>query len=694
MKTIKNQEFEDSPDVTLTNKKMKAIQLNKNNPVGWSPFRMLVQSAAICSLVLMTHLAPAQTTTPRFEPPAWWFGGAGGVNFNFYQGTTQQLNNDLTSPAAFRHGNGMGLFLAPVIEYRNPDSRFGVSLMAGLDSRKGEFDQITTPCNCPADLSTDLSYITVEPSLIFSPFKGNFFLYGGPRVAFGLKQGFDYQLGTNPEVPDQEPTPTVKGDFSSMEDILVSMQVGMGYNIPLTDESKQTQTVLSPFVAFHPYFGQSPRSIETWSLTTVRAGLALKFGRGKLIKETAQSAAVVVDPMVRFSVNSPENIVVDRRVRETFPLRNYVFFDLGATSIPERYVLLTKNQVKDFKEDQLEVFSPKAMDGRSRREMVVYYNLLNILGDRLGKNPKASITLVGSSKKGPEDAKVLAEAVKTYWVDVFGIASSRIITEGQGKPAIPSEQVGGTQELVQLREEDRRVTIKSTSPELLMEFESGPEGTLKPVVIVGVQEAPIDSYMTFYAKGSNKALESWTLEVRDSKGKLQEFGPYMAEQVTIPGKTIMGSIPEGDYEMTMVGKTKSGRTVRQDTTVSMSLWKPKEDEMGMRYSIIYEFNESKAIPIYEKYLTEVVTPKIPKGATVAIHGYTDAIGDRETNEVLSLARANDVKVILQSALGNRKDVKFQTFGFGEDQNLSPLDNKYPEQRFYNRTVLIDIIPAI
>jgi hypothetical protein len=40
----------------------------------------------------------------------------------------------------------------------------------------------------------------------------------------------------------------------------------------------------------------------------------------------------------------------------------------------------------------------------------------------------------------------------------------------------------------------------------------------------------------------------------------------------------------------------------------------------------------------------------------------------------------------------RSDVKFEVYGFGEDQNLSPFANKYPEERFYNRTVIIDIIP--
>jgi outer membrane protein OmpA-like peptidoglycan-associated protein len=57
-------------------------------------------------------------------------------------------------------------------------------------------------------------------------------------------------------------------------------------------------------------------------------------------------------------------------------------------------------------------------------------------------------------------------------------------------------------------------------------------------------------------------------------------------------------------------------------------------EEGLRYSIIYEFNQSKAIAIYEKYLTDVITPKIPVGATVIIHGHTDAIGEETYNQYL------------------------------------------------------------
>jgi hypothetical protein len=38
-------------------------------------------------------------------------------------------------------------------------------------------------------------------------------------------------------------------------------------------------------------------------------------------------------------------------------------------------------------------------------------------------------------------------------------------------------------------------------------------------------------------------------------------------------------------------------------------------------------------------------------------------------------------------------VKYVVNGFGEEQNSAPFENKYPEERSYNRTVIIDIVPA-
>ncbi len=556
---------------------------------------------------------------------------------------------------------------------------------------------IFVPACPPEDLNTDVNYITVEPSLRIAPFKSDFYIYGGPRLAFNMDNNFTYQQGTNPAYPEQVADPEVNGVFSSMNKSLISMQVGAGYDISLTSETKQTQVMLSPFIAFHPYFGQNPRSTESWNMTTIRAGIAIKFGRGhkaSIPVEVTAPIVIVAEPEVTFSANSPKNIPAERRVRETFPIRNYVFFNLGSTDIPDRYVLLRKDQVKDFREDQLEVYTPKELTGRSKRQMTVYYNVLNILGDRMVKYRTTTVTMTGSSMEGPQDGKAMAESTKNYLIDVFGINPVRIETEGRTKPVIPSEQPGGQLELVLLREGDRRVSITSSYPELLMEFQSGPDALMKPVEIIDIQEAPIDSYISFNVSGADTAFTSWSLEVADEHGKIQNFGPYKSESVSIPGKSILGSRPEGDYTITMVGQTKSGKVLKKETKTHLVLWTPSKDEEMMRFSVLYEFNNAKAINTYVKYLTDVVIPKIPMGGTVIIHGHTDIIGGEDNNLKLSLARANDVKDILENGLtkAGRTDVKFEVHGFGEDQNLAPFNNKYPEERFYNRTVIIDIIP--
>jgi outer membrane protein OmpA-like peptidoglycan-associated protein len=673
------------------------INFIKKSPIG--QFIYLLKSIALFVLIATSLQTPIAAQIPTYTQPSWWFGAAAGANFNFYSGSTQKLNADLTVPKTFQKGMGVGLFLAPLIEFHRPTSNWGVMLQVGYDGRSGKFKQVTNPCNCPADLSTKLSYITIELSLRFAPFKSHFYLFGGPRLAFNMSKSFTYKVGKNPEYPNQAANPDQKGDLSDVQSMIISMQIGAGYDFPISAAGKQNQFILSPFISFHPYFGQAPRSIETWNVNTLRVGVAFKFGRGSAVAplENAKLPLPITatfDPEARLSVHAPANIPVERRVRETFPLRNYVFFDKGSSSIPNRYVLLTKSEVANFDETQLEVYQPKTLSGRSKRQMVVYYNILNILGNRMQNNPSATITLVGSSANGPADGKLMAESIKTYLVDVFEIDGARITTLGRDKPKIPSEKPGATQENELLVEGDRRVSIESSSAAMLMEFQSGPEAPLKPVEIVTVQEAPLDSYVTFDVGGGKEEYTSWSVEIKDDKGVVQNFGPYTKEKISIPGKSILGTRAQGNYKVTMVGTTKAGKKVSKDTTVHMVLWTPTKDEEGTRFSVIYEFNDSKAIAMYGTYLAEVVTPKIPKNGTVIIHGYTDIIGDEAYNQKLSLARANDVKGILESSLAKagRNDVKFEVYGFGEDESLVPFENKYPEQRFYNRTVVIDIIP--
>jgi outer membrane protein OmpA-like peptidoglycan-associated protein len=326
--------------------------------------------------------------------------------------------------------------------------------------------------------------------------------------------------------------------------------------------------------------------------------------------------------------------------------------------------------------------------------MTVYYNILNIMGDRMKRSPGTTILLSGASGNGPEFGKARAETIKQYLVDVFGIEGSRITTEGRDKPRIPSEVPGATKELALLQAGDRRVDIESNSPEMLIQVGGAPhQYMLKPVQIVTVVEDPLDSHVLFNVVGAKEALASWSLEITDDKGKVQRFGPSTRDHESISGNTLLGDRSQGDYKVVMLGETKGGKFVRKESSVHL-IRREEPKKETVRFRILFDFDKSKTIASYEKFLTEVVTPLIPDSGLVIIHGYTDIIGEEEYNENLSNERVQDARNIIERAISNsdKRGITFQTFGFGENPIYASFYNFFPEERFYNRSVIIDIVP--
>ena len=638
----------------------------------------------LCLLVFTGTTMQAQTV--RTSP--WWFGVSGAANFNFYRGTTQMLNETVTTPTAFHKGNGIKPYASVLAEYR-PGKVWGGMLNVAYDNRGGKFKEVMAPCDCPANLSTNLSYVAIEPSLRIAPFANAFYIFAGPTISFNVKKDFTY-------TQDKQTDKT--GEWSDVSSTLFSGQAGMGIDIPVSAATSKTQMTLSPFVSFLTDFGHEPRNVESWSNYTVRAGVALKFGTGKKAPAAAIAPPAIVaseEGTVNFSVRAPKMVPVSRAVKENFALRNSVFFDNGSNAIPNRYVQLNNNQAQVFSEDQLQQSQPADLtSGRSARQMAVYHNILNILGDRLRANANSSITLTGASDNNPAEGKVMAENIKQYLVSAFGINASRITSVGRDKPVIPSEQPGAVNELDLLRAGDRRVDITSTSSELLMQVGGSNSPYLKPVQITTVQADPLDSHVIFNVTGATELLKTWTVNVTDEQGMVKQYGPYTGDRASIPGKTILGNNTSGNYKIEMLGETNGGKTIRESTTLSLAKSEEAKQE-GLRYSILFDFNQYKSIASYEKFLIDVVAPLVTDNATVIVHGHTDVIGQDAYNKNLSAERAAGAQKILETALvkRNTKGVVFQTNGFGEDAAMSPFENNLPEERFYNRTVIIDIVPA-
>jgi len=631
--------------------------------------------------VTLISSAPIKAQDSRVTP-TWWFGISGAGNFNFYRGTTQILDNDLTAKYAFKDGFGVAPYFSIFAEYR-PGPVWGVMFNLGMDMRRGVFNQDVV--NSGATLQARYNYLVFEPSLRIAPFAGNFYIFLGPRVSYNIADEFVFH--------QPETSVNTQAEWNGVYGLLISAQIGAGYEIPLSAPANTTQINLSPFVSFSPYFGEEPRSIDNMSLTTVRVGIALKIGCGKKQAPAAASVVIPVQPDVQFSVQAPSSVPGQHIVIETLPLCNYVFFDSGSTAIPARYTILTPSTANGFAEAQLQDCQ-KNPGTRSSRQLTMYYNLLNIVGDRMRKYPTVTIKLVGASGgRGKEIGEANAMAVKNYLVSIFGIDGSRIAIEGRNEPVTPSEAANDTRDFALTRAEDNRVSITSTSPDLMMEVKNNSALCIRPIEVTAMDGSSInDAEVTVNATGAGEVLTTWSVDVSNAQGTTEHFGPFTGDQQTISGAAILQNDKSGNYKIVMTGQTKAGNTMTKETTFAL-IREVQPVLPEQRLSILFQFDKSVTVATFDNFLTNTVAPLIPSNSKVVISGYTDVVGAEDYNLTLSTERAQAAQAILQNAVAktNVTGVVYKTNGYGEVGTYFP--NTLPEERFYNRTVVINILPT-
>ena len=643
---------------------------------------MMRLSLCLCA-VLVLFAAPMSRASERDSLPTWWFGVAGAANGNRYDGTTQRLNPQTVTPAPFHEGGGLGAFAALALEYR-PHRVWGAMLQLGYDDRRGAFDTIQCPCGERGSLSATPAYLSLEPSLRVAPWGGALHVFAGPRVARlwnpdGDAVGYRYV---------REGLSDTRGTFGRSRDWVWSVQAGAGYDISWTPPGGRTRLEFSPFVSYQPWFGQNPRAtppdIELWTVTTVRLGAVLKFGR----------LPASAPPSVGLSARAPARVITKRTLHETFPLRDYVYFEDGSARIPARYATLSPAEAAAFQEERLQDSLPAELKGRSRRQLALYHHLLNILGDRLRRNPGATLTLTGltgPSSGEPWLARARAEDVKRYLVEAFGIDAARLTVETRPEPPLPLGRP--REDLDRLRAETRRVEIRSRSPEMLVQVGEG--FMLKPVEIRGELE-PSDSVI-FAAPGAS-ALSQWWLAIAPLDTTLgaaapRRFGPFTGERRALSGSMLLGATQAQDYTVTLEGDARNGTKVTRQAAFALRRIGDGVHRTA-RFAILFDIDQGRAVSSYEKFLEETVGSEIRDGSWVFVRGRTDLVGERDYNLRLSKERAEGVWKLLEAeALRRGKGATFKPAWSGEDPAQAPYGNELPEERNYNRTVIIDILPA-
>jgi outer membrane protein OmpA-like peptidoglycan-associated protein len=633
-----------------------------------------------------TSGAHAQET---YDGAAWRFGVFGGMNFNIVGAGSQELQGIGTNFSAPHNngvddiidGTGLGLYGGGLVEY-NSGQTFGGHLRIGLDDRRVKFNDWDVPDASSTRFSARMTYVSVEPSLRVNLGSPDFHMLVGPLLSFKVSTKYDYVPGrdeTSPAIADQE--------IPGTNDFTYGLSGGFGYDININSKSaSSTRWYLTPFVEASYMMDQRDNTRDadrndTWVTTSIRGGFQVKFGSGPAA--VAPPPVVAATPDMNMQVRVPPSVVEARRVIEFFPLRNYIFFDENQTSIPAKYTTLSSADAATFSEEMMldaPVTGTSESTTRSQRQMNVYYNALNVVGDRLRDNPSSTIRLVGSAP-AKSDGMAMANSVKNYLVSTYGIDASRITVESQERaPHASGTRRTPTEDLDLVREENRRVEILSNDLAIL-----------KPVKLETTQQEPFDNDIVMMVNG-NGPISNWTARI-SGEGFSRTYGPYSASVERVDAKEVLQNRASGNYtaEITMVGA--DGQTMVKSTNFQL-VKKELPPVTGQRFSILFEFDESRTVQTYDQFLRAEVAPMIPANSTIVVHGHTDVVGETDYNYDLSTRRATETQKVLQEALqALGRSVTFDSYGFGEDESRAAFANGSPEGRYYNRTVMIEVIPA-
>lgn len=357
------------------------------------------------------------------------------------------------------------------------------------------------------------------------------------------------------------------------------------------------------------------------------------------------------------------------------PLLNYVFFEDNSSDFREVYKYLQPEETSKFHVENL--FMETTMD--------IYYNMLNIVGERLTKYPDANITLVGcNSNIGVEKGNTSlsqkrAETVRDYLINNWKIADNRIKIESRNLSAKASTPIDEPDKTA----ENRRVEIYSDDYRIL-----------EPVFIEKIDRTANPPIVRFKATAEAEAgLKSWQITATqnsDSKNKFTESGAeIIPEKVDWALEEFQKIIPKSPepivYNLDLVDNKGNKKSIENQTLpIEVITLKSKRINRVGDYEIekfsliLFDFDKS-TVESANQRIVDFISKRIKKESILEISGFTDRTGNADYNRKLSGRRADATKNALK-----RADATVQ--GVGEDKLL--YNNDVPEGRFYCRTVQI------
>lgn len=439
---------------------------------------------------------------------------------------------------------------------------------------------------------------------------------------------------------------------------------------------KQLNPFLNSFSTTHE--GQAWKAYRAGELPSIFEAVS-----SKMIHRYVLSYRFLLPPTGSVSVIPDVINIEEITTIDSSPMLNYIYFDTGKSVIPDRYATFDRQQ-------ETERYSEAYLRGSQEK----YLHVFNVIGSRLQQKPEATIRIIGcNSDYGEEKGRIdlsraRAESVRAYLQYVWGVSPARMEVLARNLPEIPSSS-----RIQQGREENQRVEIHSSHPELL-----------DPVRSTYIEvRSDTESMRLLSQIDSEHGLDSWKITFLSNDTIVdtlsgdealppeimlssEAFRPENLVQYNqLKAHVVVKDIEDHTFETTSAPVQIN--SVRKEQLLAQDLGYMVEEKYAL---ILFDFDRAD---IKERNATIVdhIVNRIEalEDAAVNIVGHTDIIGKEDYNIRLSQRRAKAVYDKIITALGTRKATGVQYSGVGP---FDPLhDNMLPENRAMNRTVTITLI---
>jgi len=512
-------------------------------------------------------------------------------------------------------------------------------------------------------------------------------------LQFGFGIGFGHHIPISkkifliPEISASIPFSTIiAGPAWKQTAILLGMSIRWGMGAVKEEVIRRAEVIDTVEVNVDERIGslfiegqkKSTRTIEEFETYRMITETTVRTDTLKIGLPPKQSPKPIFTVHIAQDVSSEEvqHIMVrGQLVTEAFPILPMVFFSEADANLHSRYRQL--RTIEGFSSDNLEPLVSEQ-----------HKDILNIIGERLNKNLQANITLHGYSdpvteKSDCELASRRVATVREYLANVWNIDRTRINIDMDRRRCSPENPT--MSRIPQGYEENRRIEVTTDQKDILAPV-------IRSRYVEITDYTPKEMHVNaMKSKGEN--IISWKLESQlGDSTLLTKDGSQKPLWIQVPieqddARRIQQSSNDG-LQISMIIQDNEGDLGSEE--IQIPIQRDTTNFAIQRLSLMHFPVQKSTLDKQGRNAIDAFLKDLEDNASISIVGYSDNLGNAQSNLELSKERAETVYSYIKSIKPKSNIIKVNGLG---STALPPgiRSHELPESRFLSRTVQIEIM---